>query len=720
MSARIDLHATLNKKSFGHAVLTTFCFDAEFFEEYCLEQLESLQDNNDVNVLMDRRELDRLLAGPPSTWPSRANVRYLLHPVDATGRFHPKVFLFASKERGLLVIGSANLTKAGLTQNGEMAVAFHFEAGKREQYASLFQQAFRFLRMVEERSPSSDLGSRLTEMSFDAPWLAGSQGASAGVPQLLHSLEEPIWKQICARVQGPIDALYVLAPYFDPVPDLLDTVRTSLSPKRCCIYTENGRTTLTDPWMEHDWVRTGGAEVRFCSILDEQRLQRLHAKALALVKGGRVFLVVGSANFTRAGLLSTPTNGNVEAVLFFESLPLKECNPERLFDPCQNARKEALRTEPRKPDASLPKSRIRLWEAILEDAHLTCRALVPDDLLSGRVSAVLMSREYGTRRVALHQGTGESWDGGLDRDFAARCDEAVVVQVEVAIAGSEPLLSNRALLVNLRDIVTGRSTRRERRVREAQKSAERFAAMLEELLKLDDADALKLFLTHCDIRLVGAGRHPGPAPGRPPWEGAAAELRRLGERNLQFYATLHEAAVAFCERHLRRLSRHSRLPGISGVASFMHIVLAVANVLCAQVERMLEGFQHKVEPLDAATWHADRERLDIYLLTFQRLVAIVEKEYLPTLLAAHEDQVIREALAPDLEPYRIICRRLLHVRERVESARHRNLRVKDAQGRIGTPFVHETNVISEKGWLYWAEPILASVQNADSLLQASA
>lgn len=152
MSARIDLHETLDKKSFGHAVITTFCLDVEFFEGYCLEQLASLQDNNDINVLVDRREYDRLLAGPSSGWPARANVRYLLHPVGAAGRFHPKVFLFASKERGLLVIGSANLTRAGLTQNGELVVAYHFEDGKREQQLGLFQDAFRFLCRIERTS----------------------------------------------------------------------------------------------------------------------------------------------------------------------------------------------------------------------------------------------------------------------------------------------------------------------------------------------------------------------------------------------------------------------------------------------------------------------------------------------------------------------------------------------------------------------------------------
>jgi hypothetical protein len=718
-TTRVNLHDTLNKKSFGSAILCTYTFDVDFFEGYCLEQLVSFQDTNEICILIDRREYDRLLAGPSSGWPTRANVRYLLHPVRATGRFHPKVFLFASKDRGLLIVGSANLTRAGLTQNAELVVSYQFEAAKHEEQVSLFQEVFDFLHRVETLNPSSELESSLHQMQIDAPWLTRDAKRGQG-PQFLHNLAEPLWDQITAGIKGTVDAMYVLAPFFDAEPDLLDHVQGTLHPKCCVIYTANGQTTLTEAWLEHEWVRQGEAGIRFCSILDAERQQRLHAKALAIVQGDAVRLAVGSANFTRAALLSTPSEGNVEALVLLDNLRLSECNPERLFDPCRNARSEPLRSGRRAAELPPPTSSVRLQEATLEDTQLRCAVSLPDDLASGAVKAVLISDEYGTRRVPLSREGSDLFGTGLDRDFAAQCDKTVVVQVEVSLPGAAPVVSNRMLLVNLRDIVTGRSTRRERRIREAQQSAARFAAVLQELLKIEDPDALKLFLTHCDIRLVGSARPVGIAgPIRLPWEGASWELRRLGERNLRLYATVHDAVVGFCERHLRRLSKQSRTPKFSTVANFMHIALAIAQVLCAQVERLLVGFEEHVDPVDTKSWHNARGSLDIYLTLFQQLIAILDGEYFPTLFTRYEDQRVREALAPDLEPYREICLRLLQVHERVEALRARTLRVRDDRGNVGTPFVHESNLISTKAWPYWSVPIFTATEHAAGWLEAT-
>src|SRR5262249_39790355 len=149
-----------------------------------------------------------------------------------------------------------------------------------------------------------------------------------------------------------------------------DRVRDTLRPKLCRIYTENGRTTMTEAWLRHEWVRAGGASIQFCSIFDHDHPQRLHAKGCAIVRGDRVRLVFGSANFTRAGLFSTAADGNVEAVLVANELTLKSCDPERLFDPCKTARSEPLRTSPRPKEPSQPPTQVRLVEAALDEDHL--------------------------------------------------------------------------------------------------------------------------------------------------------------------------------------------------------------------------------------------------------------------------------------------------------------------------------------------------------------
>jgi hypothetical protein len=717
MTDRIDLHDMLSKWSFEHAVLCTFAFDSDFFEAYCLERFASLHDNNNVSVLVDRQEYARLLTGPASERPRQANVRYLLHPIRAPRRFHPKIFLFTSRERGLLVVGSANLTRAGITLNGELVVAYRFEAGRREQHVAPFRAAFEFLRELEQRNPSTYLQSNLNLLADEAPWLGVDDRSDEVQPRFVHNLKEPIWAQVCAGINSPVDAVYVLSPFFDPKPLLLDQVKSDLHPAKCMIYTENGRTTMTEAWFAHAWVRSGVASVRFCSIFDEQHHQQLHAKGIAIVCGDRVRLAVGSANFTQAGMLSTALDGNIETVIIFNDLPLKSCNPEKLFDPSTTAHVDALRTKPRRKEFIPPSATVQLEEASLDEDRLTCRLVLPESLTGQRPTAVLISADGASFRVPLTLGSDGTWTATLDNEFTRRCDEAaVVVQVEIAVPGARPTPSNRVFLINLQDIVTGKSTRCERRIREAQRSAVQFAAVLQDLLRANDTDALMSFLTYCDIHIAGGNRWIVAGRMRPPSEGVSGELKVLGARNLQTYASLHEAAVGFCERHLNRLSRHCTAPTLDRLPSCMHVALAVANVLGAQVERMLVGFENLEDPLDPHAWYDHRDRLDCYLNLFRSLTETVEQKYLAGLLASYEEPRVREAMAPDLEPFRAVCLRFLGVRERVEACRASRLRVRNTMGQVGAPFVHEANLISVQSWPAWSAPIYAAVSQCNKWL----
>ena len=89
--------------------------------------------------------------------------------------------------------------------------------------------------------------------------------------------------------------------------------------------------------------------------------------------------------------------------------------------------------------------------------------------------------------------------------------------------------------LNLKDIESGRGQCRERRIREAQRSAMQFAAVLNELLALGDPDALTVFLTHCDIPLINAVRPYVFQRLHPHWEGTDV-WRTLSDRDLRAYA----------------------------------------------------------------------------------------------------------------------------------------------------------------------------------------
>jgi hypothetical protein len=239
VTQRINLHDALLRSSFDHAIICTFTFQPQFFEGYCLDRFRCFAENKNITIIVDGSTYDALLQLPASEWPRLANIRYLLHRVVVAGTFHPKLFLFASKNKGLLVIGSANFTKPGLTNNAELVGLYRYERGKREQYVTLFRQALQFLAEISNRWPGKDLQSNLNDLTRDADWLLPETPEAACRLRLVHNLDRPLWHQIIEGLIPPLDALHVLSRYFDGDPDLLTRVRDETNPKHIVLWTQN-------------------------------------------------------------------------------------------------------------------------------------------------------------------------------------------------------------------------------------------------------------------------------------------------------------------------------------------------------------------------------------------------------------------------------------------------------------------------------------------------
>lgn len=724
MAQRLNLHDALKRQRFDHAVICTFTFEPQFFEGYCLDRFKSLADNNNISVLLDRRVYDSLLDCPASEWPRQANIRYLLHPIQVPGVFHPKIVLLVSKDKGLLVVGSANFTKAGITTNAELVGVYEFELGKRDTHIALFRQATAFLLALLNKWPSPDLESNLHDMIGEADWLVGEQEANDPQTRFIHNLEQPLWTQICEGLTGPVDGLHALSRYFDSEPTLLRSIRQRLVPKKTTLWTQSGITTMTPAWFADSAVRAGKVLIRDCSVFDGEHPQPLHAKAIAITQGKAVRLAFGSANFSRAGLLSTAASGNVETMVVVDNLSHSACNPNRLFDPSATAKNltsvDQLGTAVRD---ELPISRqtdVVLSYAGLIDRHLQCCCSSAKDLANvTAMTAVVTFGDGGENRLAL-QRDGAGYSCELSDQEARRCGDGVtVVHVEARLSDASYVRSNQVFLANLQDIETGRGQRRERRIREAMQSAAQFASVLQELLQSSDADQLQNFLTYCDIPMIDAPRPPWARGARPPWQDLEA-MRTLGQRNLRAYASLHDAAIGFCERHLRRMRRHCDRVSVAGIPNFLHIALSVSNVLRAQVERLLVGLELATTPLSIDEWYDHRQRLNQYLSGFRDVMQIIDAEYLPKLRRRFKAQAIRDAIQPDLQPLTDICAVLRQTRNRIEACRARNLRVLRPSGEATVPGVPEYDMIHEKRWSDWDETIRRALERTSELRQATA
>lgn len=704
----LNLHDLLYHSSYNHAVICTYTFEPDFFEEYCLEKFNSLKTNGNITVIVDRETYVQAITGPAENKAKQANLRYLLHPIAVQGKFHAKVFLFASRNKGRLILGSGNFTKPGISSNAEMINYYDYETEKNEEFRPLFQSVFIFINEVSHRWPSNALTSNLKSMEREASWLV----SEAAIEQeqgmtFLHNLEQPLWDQIISRIASPVDSIHILSRFFDANTGLLDKVARDLSPKKIKIYTQNGITTLTKDWLKHPLFKKKALDIFFCSYRDEGYIQNLHAKAIALMKDSRCLLAFGSANFTTPALIREAGRGNVETLLLINGVSGKDIQPSKLFDPLGNADRlkddRSLQTAPRQTiDVGPSTNRIFLHYAELVSKKILVKMTIPGDLDYDKLVGKIQFRDEAYSRVALHHDHDEEYRTDSVESIAGRLGETSSIITVEASKGSRRIdESNPILIINLLDIQSGKHVRRERYIKEAQQSAVDFFRVLESLIKEGDEEPLITFFNFCDIPIMDVSRPFYGRGMRPVWDGGKG-MRNLGEKNLKVFSNLHEAAMSFYTRHFKKLQRHVKDGGINGIANYLHIFLAMGGVLRSQVERLMQGFEACDAPISSEKWYEYRNHIDTYFSKFKELLACLHDQYLPNLLKVYKPGTLRERFDPDLQPIRDLCTDMIMFHSRMALLSQSKLKIKTQDGELLPPPFFGNNVFLPANWLRYA------------------
>ena len=704
--ARVDLSGLLERESFRHAFICTFTFEPSFFEDFCLEHFRALGEGTSVTVITDARTYSSLTILDASQRPRLANLRYLLHPVAVHGVFHAKVFLLASKDKGLLVIGSGNFTRSGLGTNAELVGVYRYQRNKTTENRALFQQALGFLQTLAKRWPSDDLFERLDELESDADWLKWDKTQQDGSPRLIHNLNEALWDNLCNNLPKNISEVHVLSRYFDAEPHILERVFDDVGPGQVVLWTENDVTTMTPAWFDLPKAYRKRVEVRSLSIADGEYHQPLHAKAIAFVSPKMTRLAFGSANFSRAGLFSAASAGNLEVALVSDAELFRANDVRRLFDPqnvsypIQHVRD--LRTGTRESLPVIEPAPIQLLEATLDEDALTCRAAgIAQPLGGAKLTAALEFADGHESRVPL-AAQGTSLEARLPTPLTRRCNEgAATIALELLEAGQPARQSNKLFLANLLDVETGGTGRLQRRVRTAQRGAAQFVLVLDELLKQGETDQLKAFLTHCDIPLVLAGRFRVPH-ARGPWA-PPGHWRTVGTRHIRDYETLHDAVIGFAERHLARLKRHCERASGAGITNFMHIALAIVSTVRAQTERALQGIESIPESMDWRVWYNFRKNVERYLLIVERALTTMVDGYFMALAKQPRSRIDDPSVGVDRATFVEHVRGVLGVRTRLLGALNLGVQVVTTEGQELDPPFMPRDLLEPTRWATWED-----------------
>lgn len=714
---KVNLDQLLRNNSYDHAIICTYAFDHEYFEEYCLNNYKSLINNN-LTVITDKKIYQEITTKPGNKRPKQANIRYLLHSIDVKGVFHSKLILLLSKNRGRLIIGSANFTRPGITTNAELVNYYDFEVDKLETYRYLFLDALKYAIEISNRWYSKTLESNLNEILGEVSWLNidGSIDRPDEV-NLLNNLDSSLWTQIISKIKNPVESISILSRYFDPLPLILDDIYADIKPQKIKIYTQNGITTLTKDWLNHELYKSNILEIYLCQYSDKDRSQNLHAKAIVIEQKEDYLLVFGSANFTSPAIMKSIEDGNVELYLAIDGISKKLVKASDIIDPDNTAillnNPKMLNTysQEKKPVLSIHSITLFEVELLIENLELIISSEVPEEIKVSDLFLQIIYEDDQTKKFAIiRNGPKQFKSKILTTDVHRIVNASTIALIVGKNDKNDVITSNSVFILSLQDIDTGKNIRRERFIKEALQSPELFNRVLNELE--GDEQALLLFLTYCDIPtnvLRPSQRH----KFRPAWYGVQ-EMRKLGERNMTIFTNLHTATVNFFDRHYSRLYTIIEYGGINSITNFMHILLSAASVLRSQFERGLDGLEAKSSSLSVDEWYEVRRNYETYYDKFKSLLLCLGMDYLPK-LKDYDSEDVRDRLNMDIQQLKGLTDSILKYHSDLEELRKSKLKIRKRDGTFISPNYFTEKILPEANWQRYEYEILTLQRRIESI-----
>ena len=324
----MKLYEAFQTPGFHTAVMTTFGVEFDAFESIALARFHGAGCRN-LMLICDSGMLSLALAGTART-PKSAGVAYLVAKARAAGVFHPKIVVQIGKDRGRLIVASANATAPGLAGNLEIVAVVECGAedtGERRLVLAGWQYALRFLderqyavsdklRFARERSPWLESG-----IAADGP-VSLTDGSRAA---LLPSGEATGIASRFADLVGAgraTERLVVVSPYWDDDLAALDHLRGALKPRRTILLVDTKRRLFpVSAALGKVGIQVsemyGFAKKHFTA----GNTRFIHAKMIVVTSGSEDHILMGSANCTIAALGDQRHSGSNEEVCLYRCLP---------------------------------------------------------------------------------------------------------------------------------------------------------------------------------------------------------------------------------------------------------------------------------------------------------------------------------------------------------------------------------------------------------------
>jgi hypothetical protein len=314
------LYECFGDNGFHTTLITTFGIDFDAYENIVLGRLRGSGCHNNI-LISDSGMLTYGLEGASSP-PLSAGRLYSVTGARAAGVFHPKLVLQLGRNRGRLIVTSANMTAPGLAGNLEIGGTLECTAADSAE-RRLVAAAWQYLARLFEPDDQA-LSQQLAWMRPRTSWLFDTEPADSALPLsdgspaafLGAGQTLGIGARFARLVAGEaVRRLIVISPYWDHRLEALRFLSDQLAPESIVIPIDPCRVLFPGQMVD------ALPQARLLDLRPFSETRFVHAKTIIAQTDSADHVLFGSANCTAAALATGEFAGYNEEACLYRRLP---------------------------------------------------------------------------------------------------------------------------------------------------------------------------------------------------------------------------------------------------------------------------------------------------------------------------------------------------------------------------------------------------------------
>ncbi|MFC2166956.1 hypothetical protein ACFLQZ_03225, partial [Acidobacteriota bacterium] len=536
-------------------------------ENYLIRQ-NALYYCDDICIFTDYNIYNNFLAENYRYKPRWLNKKYLVTCLKAKGIFHPKLYIFASEKKALIGIGSANLTRDGIASNLELVSSF--EVSKNDlTYSHILRESINYVKRLAELSRSKTAIEKVNLMEeICIPFFENRESYET---KFIHNLDRSILDQIEEFVgKNSVTDISIISPFFDEKLAPLNKLLKIFPDADVDLFIQQAKSNFPLNQIENLVNSTG-------IMLFGNTDRYIHGKCIIFKLHDKNIFFCGSANFTRAALLSTAKDGNFEIGL------IGNISEEKLD--------EVLNPHGQKAERLMNKSDLKVEtksEMQSEDYGGFVQFIFEAERIENTI-VLSVNNEISREKFTPHKFRLFSFDGAeveidIEKEFIIPLDSKLKkkndcvdgIQIIGHNINQDVIKSNIAWVVNLEI----RKTKGKARYRKIYNNPFELSSILEEMWKTGNIEDLREFLISFDIPLDLI---------LPPRQSIPKQRESKG--NVEGQIPLHRYRLLFQSDSIigiyryfldllyKKLEKHNQNPQIDKFSNFMLIISALFSFL---------------------------------------------------------------------------------------------------------------------------------------------